>query len=52
MAERHKLAALIADIHALPARGVFHVTGGGSLILSDLLCVPGASNTVLEASVP
>ena len=28
------------------------VTGGGSLALSELLCVPGASRTVLEAAVP
>ena len=33
-------------------QGVLHLTGGGSLLLSDLLRVPGASNTVLEATVP
>ena len=28
------------------------VTGGGALLLADLLTVPGASATVLEARVP
>jgi hypothetical protein len=31
---------------------VFHLTGGGSLLLSDLLTEPGASATVLAATVP
>ena len=43
---------LIPQIHASPLRGVVVVTGGGSLALSELLCVPGASRTVLEAAVP
>lgn len=42
----------IARLHDHPARGVFYVTGGGTLLLSDLLTVPGASGTVLEAQVP
>jgi len=45
-------AELIRAIHASPARGVFVVAGGGALLLSDLLTVPGASATVLEARVP
>ena len=31
---------------------MFAVTGGGSLLLADLLTVPGASATVLDARVP
>ena len=42
----------IQAIHATPRRGVFAVTGGGSLLLSQLLAVPGASATVLEAHIP
>ena len=42
----------VGEIHRTPQQGVFYVTGGGSLFLSDLLTVPGASNTVLEAQVP
>jgi hypothetical protein len=41
-----------AALNASPHRGVFAVTGGGSLLLSDLLTEPGASATVLEARVP
>lgn len=44
--------ALIAAIHESPRRGVFTVTGGGSGMLSALLGVAGASDTVLEANVP
>ena len=44
--------AAVAAIHGAPQRGVFVVTGGGSALLSRLLTVPGASSTVLEASVP
>lgn len=43
---------LIRALHSSAAVGVLHVTGGGSLILSDLLGVPGASGTILEATVP
>ena len=35
-----------------PHRGVIYVTGGGSLLLSDLLQVPGASATLVEAGIP
>lgn len=35
-----------------PHRGVFFITGGGALLLSDALATPGASATVLEAGVP
>lgn len=42
----------IEALHAAPCRLVLAVTGGGSGIISDLLQVPGASGTVLEAVVP
>ena len=45
-------ARLIARIHASPGLAVLAVTGGGSQALADLLAVPGASRTVLEAVVP
>ena len=43
---------IISLIHDSPLRGVFAVTGGGSVALSQLLSVPGASRTILEAIVP
>lgn len=43
---------LVRAIHAAPQRAVLAVTGGGSLALSQLLTVPGASRTVLTALVP
>ena len=45
-------AAVIEGLHVGPHKGVIYVTGGGSLILSDLLQVPGASATLLEARIP
>ena len=44
--------ATVVAIHEVARQGVFVVTGGGSGLLSRLLSVPGASATVLEASVP
>ena len=44
--------ATVVAIHEATPQGVFVVTGGGSGLLSRLLSVPGASATVLEASVP
>src|SRR5690606_38962012 len=43
---------VIRQLHDSPIQGVLAVTGGGSLVISDLLCVPGASRTVIEATVP
>ena len=43
---------LIDAIHRSGRRAVIAVTGGGSLAISDLLTVPGASAFVLEATVP
>lgn len=42
----------ILDIHRSGYAGVLCVTGGGSLAISDLLTVPGASHSILEARVP
>jgi nicotinamide mononucleotide (NMN) deamidase PncC len=39
-------------LHRSPWQGVFHITGGGSGLLAELLTTPGASGTVLEAVVP
>lgn len=41
-----------AAIHASVGRGFFVCAGGGCGLLSTLLSVPGASQTVLEARVP
>ncbi|HEY6598024.1 MAG TPA: hypothetical protein VIZ30_01870, partial [Pseudomonadales bacterium] len=49
MSER---VALVERLHTSPHSGVIAVTGGGALLLADLLTVPGASATVLEANVP
>jgi nicotinamide mononucleotide (NMN) deamidase PncC len=43
---------LIAQIHASPTMTVLVVTGGGAQAVADILAVPGASRTVLEALVP
>ncbi|MHC4875696.1 MAG: CinA family protein [Planctomycetota bacterium] len=43
---------IIRQIHSAPARLVIAVTGGGSAAISQLLAVPGASATVLDAAVP
>jgi len=45
-------SALIQEFHAGPSRLVLAVTGGGSRVIGELLSVPGASRTVLEAVVP
>ncbi len=43
---------LIRRIHDTSWRAVVAVTGGGGRAIGDLLAVPGASRTVLEAIVP
>jgi nicotinamide mononucleotide (NMN) deamidase PncC len=45
-------AALIAQIHDAPVMAVIVVTGGGAQAIADILAVPGASRTLLEALVP
>lgn len=39
-------------IHDSPTRVVLGISGGGSRAITDLLEVPGASRTVLDAAVP
>lgn len=46
------LRAVVELIHASPARAVVAVSGGASQALGWLLSAPGASSTVLEATVP
>ena len=43
---------IVRALHDSPHRGVVYATGGGSLMLSDLLQVPGASATLLEGQIP
>ena len=43
---------LIRAVHGSPTRLVLAIAGGGSRAIADLLGVPGASRTVLEAVVP
>lgn len=43
---------LIQSLHQSKTELVLALSGGGSFVLSDLLTVPGASRTVIEASVP
>ena len=45
-------ASLIAQIHDAPVMAVIVVTGGGAQAIADILAVPGASRTLLEALVP
>ena len=45
-------ASLIAQIHDAPTMAVIVVTGGGAQAVADILAVPGASRTLLEALVP
>jgi hypothetical protein len=43
---------LVAGIHDTPLKVVLAVSGGGATAIARLLDVPGASRTVLEATVP
>lgn len=47
-----QIRELVTSLHASPLRCVFVVAGAGSEALSWLLTVEGASDTVLEATVP
>ena len=42
----------IEALHQSPTQIVAALSGGGTLILSDLLTVPGGSRTLIEAAVP
>lgn len=44
--------SIIQALHDSPWRGVFHITGGGVSLLTELLAVPGASRTLLDATIP
>ncbi len=46
------IQGLIEKIHATPVRMVFASSGGGCGAIGQLLAVPGASRSVLEAVVP
>ena len=46
------LLSAIEALHAGPARAVIDTTGAGGQSFGWLLCVSGASNTLLEASIP
>jgi hypothetical protein len=44
--------AALGALHARPGTGVIVVAGGGAGAIARLLAVPGASRTLLEATVP
>jgi len=46
------LRQLVEKIHASPGKVVLAISGGGSRAISELLEVPGATATLLEAAVP
>lgn len=52
MSQVDRIEQLAAAIHAAGRPMALAVTGGGSRAVADLLGVPGASRTVLEAVVP
>lgn len=47
-----KRFALVRELHDSPTLLSLAVSGGGTLVISELLAVPGGSRTVLEAAVP
>lgn len=51
MSEELRLS-LVRSLHQSQSKLCLSLAGGGSLVLSDLLTVPGGSQTLLEASVP
>ncbi len=48
----HQRDTLIRAFHESSTELVLALSGGGSLVLGDLLTVPGASQTLIEATVP
>lgn len=46
------IATATEAIHSSPAMAVLHVTGGGVSSLQWLLSIPGASSTVIDATIP
>lgn len=49
---KNSIADWTTSLHASPYEMILALSGGGSLVLGDLLSVPGASKTVLSAFVP
>lgn len=47
-----EIERLVERIHATPSMAVLAITGAGSQALAWLLAVPGASRTLIEATVP
>lgn len=47
-----EIERLVERIHATPSLAVLAITGAGSQALAWLLAVPGASRTLIEATVP
>ena len=43
---------IIEELHHSPGHWVLAITGGGSSAISSILAVPGASRTLVEATVP
>ncbi len=39
-------------LHESPWQGVFHLAGGGTSLISEMLTTPGASRTVLDVRIP
>lgn len=39
-------------LHESPWQGVFHLAGGGTALISEMLTTPGASKTVLDVRIP
>jgi nicotinamide mononucleotide (NMN) deamidase PncC len=39
-------------LHETPWQGVFHLAGGGTSLISEMLTTPGASRTVLDVRIP
>jgi len=46
------IEAAVQAVHAAKAQAVLYIAGGGALAVADLMCVSGASNTVLEVQMP
>ena len=42
----------VQDLHESPTQIVATLSGGGTLVLGDLLAVPGCSKTLIEAAIP
>lgn len=52
MSQNPQRADLISQIHQSDLRLSLAITGGGSKLVGELLVVPGASRTILDANIP